>query len=119
MGMAIGVSQYAEDAKIALHAPIHDVLVCPVLFLDLVASSKKSIAEQALAKHWLNAALLTATSDIAPTDRLILDVGDGVAVSFFCDAWCALRVGLEVSSSLRDLGSSDKVIEARVGINLG
>jgi len=121
MGIAIGrVSQYAvEKAKIASPAPIHDVFVCPVFFLDLVASSKKSIAEQALAKQRLNAAILTATSDIAPTDRLILDVGDGVAVSFFCDARCALRVGLELSSSLGDPGSSDSAIEARVGINLG
>ena len=84
--------------------PVHGTFVCPVLFLDLVAYSKKSIAEQTLAKRWLNAAFLTAMRDVGPTDRIILDAGDGVAVNFFCDAECALRVGLEVSSSLGDLG---------------
>jgi hypothetical protein len=35
---------------------------------------QKSIGEQTLAKRRLNATILTAMSDIAPTERLILDV---------------------------------------------
>jgi hypothetical protein len=99
--------------------PVHGTLVCPVLFLDLVAYSKKSIAEQTLAKRWLNAVFLTAMRDVGATDRIILDSGDGVAVNFFCDAERALRVGLELSSSLGDLGLNGNAIEARIGINLG
>jgi Adenylate and Guanylate cyclase catalytic domain len=98
--------------------PVHGTLLCPVLFLDLVAYSKKSIGDQTLAKHWLNAAILTAVRYVGPTDRIILDTGDGVAVNFFREAESALIVGLELSSSLGAFGLSNS-IEARIGINFG
>jgi len=80
----VGADPHAfAQAKVGSRAHVHDAYVCPVLFLDLVASSKKSIGEQTLAKRRLNAAILTAMSDIAPNERLILDVGDGVAIASF------------------------------------
>ena len=78
-----------ENLESDMLTSVHGTLVCPVLFLDLVAYSKKSIVEQTLAKRWLNAALLTATRDVGPTDRIILDAGDGVALNFLRDAECA------------------------------
>jgi hypothetical protein len=60
---------------------------------------------------------IAAPRDIAPADRIILDVG-GVAINSFCDAECALEVGLELSS-FGDLGSNGNDIEPRIGINVG
>ena len=119
MAIAAGKVRPVDQTKRGSPGSVQDALVCAVLFVDLVASSKKSIAEQTLAKRWLNTALLSAMRGVYPTDRIILDAGDGVAVSFFCDAGFALRVGLELLSSLGDLGSHGKTIEARIGINLG
>jgi hypothetical protein len=108
-----------DQTEIGSRSAGNGTLVCPVLFLDLVAYSKKTIAQQTLARGWLNAAIQKAMRDVGPTDRIILDVGDGAAINFFCDAQCALRVGLELSSSFGDLGLNTNVIEARIGINLG
>ena len=103
-----GASDSPTEGESVMLTPVHSTVVCPVLFLDLVAYSKKSIGEQTRAKHWLNTAILTAVRDVGATDRIIRDTGDGVAVSFFRDAECALMVGPNSDS-----------IEARIGINLG
>jgi class 3 adenylate cyclase len=117
--VSVGGSSVGVCGESVMLTPAHSTLVCPVLFLDLVAYSKKSIGEQTLAKHWLNAAILTAVHDVGPTDRIIRDTGDGLAVSFFRDAECALMVGLQLSSSLGNVGPNGDSIEARIGINLG
>jgi class 3 adenylate cyclase len=87
-------------------------LVCSVLFLDIVGYSKEAVAEQALLKQTLDRVLVAALDRVAPRDRIILDTGDGAAITFFGDPENALSVGVAVRDSLRGL-------PVRMGINLG
>ena len=53
-----------------------------VLFLDIVEYSKKPVAEQLELKQAFNRALATALEQVPQRDRIILDTGDGAAVTF-------------------------------------
>src|SRR5260221_12958563 len=55
-------------------------LVCSVLFLDLVAYSKKAVAEQQEIKQQFNHALAEALDLLQRRDRVLVDTGDGAAV---------------------------------------
>jgi class 3 adenylate cyclase len=94
--------------------------ICSVLFLDIVEYSQRSVAEQIRLKEQFNAVLTDAISGVATDDRIILDTGDGAAVSFLGDPEDAMFAGL----SLRDAaaGQDSSVgprLQIRVGINLG
>ena len=87
-------------------------LVCSVLFLDIVEYSKKPVAEQLQLKQAFNAALGRALEEVAPRDRIILDTGDGAAVTFLGDPEDALFASI----SMRDAATS---LGVRAGVNLG
>lgn len=87
-------------------------LVCSVLFLDIVEYSKKPVAEQLQLKQAFNAVLATALEQIAPRDRIILDTGDGAAVTFMGDPEDALFTAM----SVRDMVAP---VPVRLGVNLG
>jgi len=87
-------------------------LVCSVLFLDIVEYSKKPVAEQLQLKQAFNQALEKALEQVAPRDRIILDTGDGAAVTFLGDPEDALFA----SVSMRDRVSP---LPVRLGVNLG
>jgi len=86
-------------------------LVTSVLFLDIVGYSKKSVAEQMSVKEVFNDALAKALRPIAPPDRVILDTGDGAAVTFLGNPEDALFSGLVLQRETR--------LPVRIGINLG
>ena len=86
-------------------------LVTSVLFLDIVGYSKKSVAEQMSVKQVFNDALAKALRPIAPPDRVILDTGDGAAVTFLGNPEDALFAGLILQRETR--------LPVRMGINLG
>lgn len=107
-----------------------------VVFVDIIGYSRKSVSEQILIKDRFTNLLSDALSDISPEQRLILDTGDGAALSFLGDPEDALFV----SMNLRDLvsrasaataptaspGSTGDEMPAagidlplRIGINLG
>ena len=94
--------------------------VCSVLFLDLVEYSKKPVAEQLALKQRFNALLVDAMRHVATADRIVLDTGDGAAVSFLGNpedclfAAMSLRDGIAAESP--DL---QPPLRARMGINLG
>lgn len=94
--------------------------VCSVLFLDIVEYSKKPVAEQLALKQRFNALLLDAMRHVATADRIVLDTGDGAAVSFLGNpedclfAAMTLRDGIAAESP--DLTPPLRV---RMGINLG
>ncbi|MGZ8265173.1 MAG: adenylate/guanylate cyclase domain-containing protein [Burkholderiales bacterium] len=92
-------------------------LICSVLFLDIVEYSRQPVTEQIALKDRLNALLSEALRGVAINDRIILDTGDGAAVSFIGDPEDALFV----ASSLRDSIASEPepALVARMGINLG
>jgi hypothetical protein len=87
-------------------------LVCSVLFLDIVEYSKKPVAEQLQIKQAFNQALEKALEQVAPRDRIILDTGDGAAVTFLGDPEDALFASL----SMRDRVAP---LPVRLGVNLG
>lgn len=95
-------------------------IICSVLFLDIVEYSKKSVSGQITLKERFNAFLSTAIKDIPVTDRIILDTGDGAAISFLGDIEDALQAALAMRARLLNEGmNQDPPLLVRMGINLG
>jgi class 3 adenylate cyclase len=90
-------------------------VVCSVLFLDIVEYSKKPVVEQLALKKRFNELLTAATEHVAASDRIILDTGDGAAISFLANPEDCLFAAL----ALRDAALEDGALPLRMGINLG
>ena len=99
--------------------------ICSVVFIDLVGYSKKPVTEQIRLKTSLTSNLSEAIKDIPVNDRIILDTGDGAAISFLGDPEDALFVTLSLREKMIQEGMSSTMVEAsgedsvRMGINLG
>ena len=83
-----------------------------MLFLDIIEYSKKPVAEQLQLKQAFNRSLATALEQVPQRDRIILDTGDGAAVTFMGDPEDALFAALTV----RNMASE---VPVRLGVNLG
>jgi len=96
-------------------------IICSVFFLDIIEYSKKSVAEQISLKERFNAFLSTAIQSVPLSDRIILDTGDGAAVTFIGDLEDALQAALSMRNSLlsEDDAVEDNKLMVRMGINLG
>src|SRR5437879_5974790 len=101
---------------------INRTFICSVLFLDIVEYSQRSVAEQIVLKERFNIVLTEAIAGVATDDRIILDTGDGAAVSFLGDPEDAMFAGL----SLRDAIIAEAAdttgglrLQIRVGVNVG
>jgi class 3 adenylate cyclase len=99
--------------------------ICSVVFIDLVGYSKKPVTEQIRLKTSLTNNLSEAIKDIPVNDRIILDTGDGAAISFLGDPEDALFVTLSLREAIvrdntaatsAETSGEDSV---RMGINLG
>jgi class 3 adenylate cyclase len=95
-------------------------LICSVLFIDIVEYSRKPVVEQIELKDRFNALISEALRGVAVNDRIILDTGDGAAISFIGDPEDALFV----ATGLRDdiaahPENADVELSTRMGINLG
>jgi class 3 adenylate cyclase len=86
--------------------------VCSVLFIDVVGYSRKTVAEQLELKRTCNTVLADALGAVAEHDRIILDTGDGAAVTFLGAPENALFVALRTRDGAGDL-------PLRLGVNLG
>ncbi|HET7731666.1 MAG TPA: adenylate/guanylate cyclase domain-containing protein [Usitatibacter sp.] len=99
--------------------------ICSVVFIDLVGYSKKPVTEQIRLKTSLTNNLSEAIKDIPINDRIILDTGDGAAISFLGDPEDALFVTLSLREAMMREGMTATMVEAsgddsvRMGINLG
>ena len=87
-------------------------LVCSVLFLDIVEYSKKPVSDQLHIKQEFNRILTKALEQVPSRDRIILDTGDGAAVTFMGDPEDALFAAMAVRDSAGALA-------VRLGVNLG
>jgi class 3 adenylate cyclase len=87
-------------------------LVCSVLFLDIAEYTRKPVSEQLQLKQAFNRILGEALETVAPRDRIILDTGDGAAVTFMGDPEDALFAAM----SMRDMCGT---VPVRLGVNLG
>lgn len=94
-------------------------IICSVLFLDIAEYSKKSVSGQISLKERFNAYLSVAIRDVPIDDRIILDTGDGAALSFLGDVGDALQVALSMRESLREGLHMEPPLLVRMGINLG
>ena len=106
-----------------------------VVFVDIVGYSKKSVSEQITLKDRFTSMLADSLKDIALEQRIILDTGDGAAMSFLGDPEDALFVGMHMREVLQrtyaDLGLPENspqedidigpqgALSVRIGINLG
>jgi len=87
-------------------------LVCSVLFLDIVEYSRKPVSEQLQLKQEFNRVLAKSLEQVPSRDRIILDTGDGAAVTFMGDPEDALFASMAVRDSAGALA-------VRLGVNLG
>ena len=87
-------------------------LVCSVLFIDIVGYSKKGVGEQVKLKRVFNKILGGALEHVHAQERVVVDTGDGAAVTFLGDPEGALFVALAVLDSVGE-------VPVRLGINLG
>jgi hypothetical protein len=93
--------------------------ICSVVFLDIVEYSKKPVAEQIAFKERLNNMLTDALASVAPNDRIILDTGDGAALSFLGDPEDALFASLSLRDALSGPQPQGPQMRMRIGVNLG
>jgi class 3 adenylate cyclase len=87
-------------------------LVCSVLFIDIVGYSKKGVTEQVRIKQAFNHVLSNALEQVPPRERVVVDTGDGAAITFLGDPEGALYVALAVLDAVGE-------VPVRMGINLG
>ena len=102
-----------------MQAASNRTLICSVVFLDIIGYSKKPVSEQIHLKERLNALLTEALANVAPNDRIILDTGDGAALSFIGDPEDALFVSLTLRDALAGTQPEGPEMKMRIGINLG
>lgn len=94
--------------------------VSSVLFLDIVAYSKQSVTDQLVLKRRFNELLVDALKYVAPTDRIVLDTGDGAAVSFQSSPEDSLFAAMRLRDSVAaEIAGAVPLLEVRFGINLG
>ena len=99
---------------------VNKTIICSVFFLDIIEYSKKSVSDQISLKERFNAFLSLAIRDVPINDRIILDTGDGAAISFLGDVEDALRAAISVRSSLlSEEGVRPPSLQVRMGVNLG
>jgi len=99
---------------------INRTIICSVVFLDIADYSRKPVAEQIRLKERLNDTLSVALADVAANDRIILDTGDGAAISFLGDPEDALFVALSLRDALAAAPPAvGPELRTRIGINLG
>lgn len=91
-----------------------------VLFIDIVGYSMRTVPDQLEMKEWFNRLLGSAVQNVAASERIMVDTGDGAAIAFLGDPEDALFAAL----ALRDAVDHAKVALGepgfvRMGINLG
>ena len=94
--------------------------ISSVLFLDIVGYSKLPVTEQIRLKEQFNALVSHLISDIPESDRIVLDTGDGAALSFLGDPEDALFVAVKLRDAIKEKQEAEfPDLHLRMGINLG
>ena len=75
--------------------------ICCIVFLDIVEFSTTVDARQLAMKARLNEHISDAVAEIAETERIVLDTGDGVAICFIGDPEDALFVSTATMAAVR------------------
>ncbi len=89
-----------------------------VVFVDIVAYSKAPVDSQIVMKNHLTNAIADSVRNIAESERMILDTGDGAAICFLGDPEDAMFVASAIIDSFSSAEANANRL-LRVGINLG
>jgi class 3 adenylate cyclase len=87
-------------------------LVASVIFLDIVGYSKLGVTEQLALKQQFNAVLLSALESVDPSERIVVDTGDGAAITVLDNPERALFMAIGIFDNSGE-------IKVRAGVNLG
>ncbi len=101
-----------------MNDPSNRTIVCSVLFFDIAEYSRRSVAEQMRQKQKFNALLEQALENVAVNDRIVLDTGDGAAVSFLGNPDDALYVAMALRNAIAEDRDGSPLL-VRTGVNLG
>ncbi|HEY4371915.1 MAG TPA: adenylate/guanylate cyclase domain-containing protein [Burkholderiales bacterium] len=94
--------------------------ISSVLFLDIVGYSKLPVTEQIRIKEQFNSLVSHLITDIPEADRIVLDTGDGAALSFLGDPEDALFVAVKLRDAIKEKQAHEfPDLHLRMGINLG
>lgn len=94
--------------------------ICSIVFLDIIDYSKKSVSEQIDEKEFFNTLINEAIKNVAQNDRIILDTGDGAAITLMGEPEEALFISLTIRDGiLHQNKSKGQPLRVRIGINLG
>jgi hypothetical protein len=95
-------------------APVESsrTLVCSVLFLDIVGYSRLGVTQQIRVKQAFNEMLGASLVDTPGSERVVIDTGDGAAITFLGDPERALFAALAIFDNVGE-------VPVRMGINLG
>ena len=94
--------------------------ICSVVFLDIAGYSNKPDSEQIAEKMLFNQILAEAVKDISTNERIILDTGDGAAITLTGEPEEALFASLAIRNAiLKHNNANVPPLMVRIGINLG
>jgi class 3 adenylate cyclase len=99
----------------------HHTVLCSVVFLDIVKYSETSVGRQERVKSQFNQLVAAALARVPPSERIVLDTGDGAALCFISDPEDALFTAIELRNSFGQAVQEDgrPFPSVRIGINLG
>src|ERR1035437_4221192 len=99
----------------------NSTLVASILFLDIVEYSKQSVTNQHALKQRFNSLLADALKNIAPSHRIVLDTGDGAAISFQVNPENSMFVAMHLREAIAASHATEPApkLQLRFGINLG
>lgn len=102
------------------HFPANRTFVCSVLFLDIANYSTRSVAEQMALKQRFNRILEESLRLVAVDERIVLDTGDGAAVSFLANPEDSLFAAMALRDACAAEPDADTpALPVRMGIHLG
>jgi class 3 adenylate cyclase len=94
--------------------------VCSIVFTDIVQFAKHSAEQQRRLKARLEGYLANAIQDVPEDERVMRDLGDGVAICFLGAPEAAMFAALALwQSLLSDARDHQRPLRVRIGINLG
>ncbi|HEX2501054.1 MAG TPA: adenylate/guanylate cyclase domain-containing protein [Methylomirabilota bacterium] len=96
--------------------PGHRTFIATVVFIDIVGYSERLVTQQVELKTRLNGLIAGVLEHVPPTDRMMLDTGDGAALCFLGDPEDALFAASNLRASTVAIGPE---LALRIGINLG
>lgn len=99
---------------------INKTSICCIVFLDIIDYSKKTDAEQIEIKNEFNRLISKSLNDVAQNDRIILDTGDGAAITYLGSPEDALFMAMNIRDGIKKNNLTEATpLYVRFGINLG